>query len=113
MFELAISDQLDPQLTRLYSIYISAYRKHIGCNKTLTYLLETWREALDNKQYVGIVMMDLSKAFDCLPHDLIIIRKMQCYIFGGGVCSLMRSYLTNHTQRVKIGSNYSAWGVFI
>ncbi len=90
VFELAIFEQLDPQLTRLYSIYISAYRKHIGCNSTLTYLLETWREALDNKQYVGIVMMDLSKAFDCLPHNLII-RKMECYNFGGGVCSLMHS----------------------
>ncbi len=48
MFELAMSYQLDPQLSLLYSAFISAYRKQIGCNSTLTYLLETWKEALDD-----------------------------------------------------------------
>ncbi len=110
VFELAISDQSEHQLSLLYSIFISAYRKQIGCNSTLTYLLETWKEALDDDQYVGIVMMDLSKAFDCLPHDLLI-KKLEKYNFGGGACSLMRSYLTNRTQRVKIGSNYSPRGI--
>ncbi len=109
MFELAMSDQLDPQLALLYSDYISAYRKLIGCNSTLTYLLETWKEALDNNKYVGIVMMDLSKAFDCLPHNLII-RKLEKYNFGEGACSLLHSYLSGRTQRVKIGCNYSSRG---
>ncbi len=110
VFELAMSDQLEPQLSLLYSIFISAYRKQIGCNSTLTYLLETWKEALDNDKYVGIVMMDLSKAFDCLPQDLLI-KKLEKYNFGGGACALMHSYLTNRTQRVKIGSNYSSRGI--
>ena len=109
IFELAMSDQLDPHLNLLYSVYLSAYRKSIGCNSTLTFLLETWKEALDNDRYVGIVMMDLSKAFDCLPHDLII-AKLEKYNFGGGACCLMRSYLTNRTQKVKIGSKRSSGG---
>ncbi len=61
MLEMAMSNQLDPQLEILYSKFISAYRKSIGCNSTLMYSVETWREALDKDQYVGVVMMDLSK----------------------------------------------------
>ncbi len=63
VFKLAMSDQLDPQLSLLYSIFISAYRKQIGCNSTLTYLLETWKEALDNDKYVGIVVESLFPCF--------------------------------------------------
>ena len=59
-----MSDQHDPHLNLLYNMYISAYHKQIDCNSTLTFLLETWKEALDHNKYVGIVMMDLSKAFD-------------------------------------------------
>ena len=61
IFELAMSDQLEPQLSLMYSKYLSAYCKHIGCSSTLTFLLETWQEALDQDKYVGIIVMDLSK----------------------------------------------------
>ena len=95
IFELAMSDQLDPQLSLLYSKYLSAYRKHIGCSSTLTFLLETWREALDQDKYVGIVMMDLSKAFDCLPHNLII-KKLEKYNFGVHVLWCIVILITVH-----------------
>ncbi len=109
IFEMAMSDQLDPQLEILYSKFISAYRKLIGCNSTLMYLVETWREALDNDQYVGVVMMDLSKAFDCLPHKLIV-EKLARYRFSPNSCRLLHSYLENRTQRVKIGNFRSTSG---
>ncbi len=110
IFEMAMSDQLDPQLEILYSKFISAYRKSIGCNSTLMYLVETWREALDNDQYVGVVMMDLSKAFDCLPHKLIV-EKLARYHFGPNTCRLLHSYLENRTQKVKIGNFRSTGGI--
>ena len=112
IFELAISDQLDPQLALLYSKFISAYRKSIGCGSTLTYLVETWREALDKDEYVGVVMMDLSKAFDCLPHELIV-KKLERYHFGQDSCHLLQSYLENRTQRVKIGHFRSSSGTLV
>ncbi len=54
--------------------------------------------------------MDLSKAFDCLPHDLII-KKLEKYHFGDGACQLLNSYLVGRTQRVKIGSVRSSGGI--
>ncbi len=110
IFELAMSDQFDPHLAKLYSKFISAYRKQIGCSSTLLHLVETWREALDKDRYVGVVMMDLSKAFDCLPHGLIV-KKLERYHFDQQSCRLLHSYLENRTQRVKIGEVRSSSGI--
>ena len=52
--------------------------------------------------------MDLSKAYDCLPHDLII-AKFEAYGLGKSSLSLLLDYLTSRNQRVKVGSSYSVW----
>ena len=43
--------------------------------------LEQWKKVLDNKNFVGPVLMDLSKTFDCIPHDLVI-AKLHAYGFN-------------------------------
>ena len=52
--------------------------------------------------------MDLSKAYDCLPTELLI-AKLEAYGFGKNALKLLYNYLTNRKQRVKIGSMYSTW----
>ena len=52
--------------------------------------------------------MDLSEAYDCLPHDLII-AKFEAYGLSKFSLSLLLDYLTSRKQRVKIGSSYSIW----
>ena len=53
-------------------------------------------------------MMDLSKAFDKLPHDLLI-SKLKLYGADDKEAGLIKDYLTHRRQRVKIGSHYSVW----
>ena len=71
-------------------------------------MTDLWREALDSNMYVGAVLMDLSKAFDCLPPDLFI-SKLHAYNVSNHACKLMASYLSNRKQRVKIGMERSSW----
>ena len=63
---------------------------------------------LDKKGIVGMVLMDLSKPFDCLPHDLLI-AKLEAYGFGIGSLRLIFDYPTSRKQRVRINSAYSSW----
>ena len=44
-------------------------------------LTENWKQSLDNRKFLEAVFMDLSKAFDCTPHDLLI-AKMHAYGFS-------------------------------
>ena len=71
-------------------------------------LLEDWRNALDKNQYVAAVLMDLSKAFDCLPHD-ILLDKLSAYGMSTDSVSLLESYLSNRKQQIKINSILSSW----
>ena len=53
-------------------------------------------------------MFLLSKAYDCLPHDLLI-AKLEAYGFSLGSLRMLHSYLTSRKQRVRIDSSYSLW----
>ena len=49
--------------------------------------------------------MDLSKAYDCLPHNLLI-AKLEAYSLDTASLSLINNYLANRKQRTKVGSSY-------
>ena len=52
--------------------------------------------------------MDLSKAFDCIDHKLLV-AKLKAYGLDTKSLELMKCYLSNRYQRRKIGSEYSEW----
>ncbi len=79
--KIIMTKQMQPHLNQIFSIYLSAYRALFGCHSVLIHSTKTWKKAIDNKQYVGIIMSDLSKAFDCLPHGLLL-KKLKHYRFG-------------------------------
>ena len=56
----------------------------------------------------GALLTDLSKAFDCIPHDLII-AKLEAYGFQTDALNLVYDYLSNRKQRVKINETFSCW----
>ena len=71
-------------------------------------LLEKWRISLDNHGYGGAILMDLSKVFDTLNHQLLI-AKLHAYGFTHGTLTLLYSYLCNRCQRTKVNNSYSNW----
>ena len=62
----------------------------------------------DDGQLVGIVSMDLSKAFDVIQHPLLL-AKLKAYGLDKDSCALFRNYLSNRQKRVKIGDTFSSW----
>ena len=71
-------------------------------------LVEEWKSKLDNNFIVGSVLMDLSKAFDCIPHDLII-AKLHAYGFDENALVLVYSYQIQRKQSVRINNVCSSF----
>ena len=57
---------------------------------------------------MGAILKDLSKAYDCLPHDLLI-EKCEAYDIDKNKLRLIHNYLLNRKQRTKRSSSYSDW----
>ena len=70
-------------------------------------MIESWRKCLDASGIVGIVLVDLSKAYDCILHDLLI-AKLEAYGFERDSLKFMYRYLKGCAQRAKVGSSYSS-----
>ena len=62
---------------------------------------------VDNEGAFG-ALLDLSKDFDCIPHDLII-AKLEAYGFQIDALRLVFDYLSNRKQRVKLNKTFSSW----
>ena len=79
-----------------------------GAQRILAGFLEEWREQLDHNKIFGTVLLDLSKAFDCIPQDLLI-AKLNAYGFDMNTLTLLFSYLKNRKKSVRIKTNYSSF----
>ena len=71
-------------------------------------LINKWHSCLDNFGVVGIILMDLSKAFDCLPHELVL-AKLHAYGVDIKSLKLLQDDLSNRAKRVKLDSTFSSW----
>ena len=75
-------------------------------------LIEDWKKHLDEGKFVGAILMDLSKAFDCVPHDLLI-AKLHAYGFDMNALVFFYSYLKRRKQCVKINNFLSGFQVML
>ena len=83
------------------------YRKGFSTQQGLLSLIERLKNTLDQNGYGGAILMDLSKAFDTINHDLLI-AKLGAYGFGTESLKLIRSYLTNRFQKTKVNTSFSS-----
>ena len=73
-FERCVQKRLVHYFNPFLSKFLSAYRKSYRCESELLYLIEDWKGALDKNSVVGTVIMEVSKAFDLIPHDLLLVK---------------------------------------
>ena len=84
------------------------YRKGYSSQHSLIAIFEKWKKNLDKGGECGALFVDLSKAFDCLQHDLLL-AKLNADGFDYKSLKLISSFLSNRKYRTKINSSFSEW----
>ena len=108
VFERIMQEQVSSYIDKYISPFLFGYRKGYSTQYALLGLIEKWRTMIDNQGYSGAVLMDLSKAFDTINHELLL-AKLYAYGFDKQALRLIRSYLTERWQRTKINESFSSW----
>ena len=108
IYERDMYNQILAYVEQYLSPYLFGFRKDHNTEQCLNVMIETWKKALDKKQYAGAVLTDLSKAFDCINHELLI-AKLEAYGFSHEALHFIYNYLSDRTQRTKVKSSYSSY----
>ena len=108
VFERIIYKQIDTFMTTKLSPYLFGFRKNHNAQYSLLKMIETWKKHLDKGEKIGVIRMDLSKAFDTINHSLLL-AKLDAYGFSRTSLKLMQNYLCNRQQRISINGSFSDW----
>ena len=107
IFEKCMFEQMSQFFENIFSKYQCGCRKGFSTQQFLLAVLEKWKRSVDNRKLFGAFLRDLSKAFDCLGHELLI-AKLNTYGFSLTALKLVHNYLSNRKQRTNINSTYSS-----
>ena len=103
VYERCLYDQISKYFETRFSKFQCGFRKGYSAQHCLLAMIEKWKTAVDNGSVFAALLTDLSKAFDCILHDLII-AKLAAYGFDTNALRLIHNYLSNRKQRVKVNS---------
>ena len=80
VYEKFLLQKFKPFINTFLPKFIAVYRENYSSSHVLIRLIENWKQALDENFVVETVLMDLSKAFNCIPHDLLIAMDLSLWI---------------------------------
>ena len=112
IFERIMQKQLMSYVDQHLSPYLCGYRRGFSAQYAPVSLIEKWKASLDKKGFAGAILMDLSKAFDTINHELLI-AKLHAYGINKESLKILLSYLSNRWQRTKINTDFSSWSQMI
>ena len=108
LFERNMHDQIYAYMDSHLSKYLCGFRKGYSTQHCLMIMLEKFRKPLDKQMLAGALLTDLSKAFDCLNHELLI-AKLEAYGFDHASLAYIYSYLSGRKHRTKVNNSFSEW----
>ena len=104
--------QMYPYLNQIFSKYQFGFRKGYNAQHCIMAMIEKWCKFLHIGGHAGALLTDLSKAFDCIDHELLI-AKLHVYHFDNDAVKFIYSYLKGRKQRTKINSSYSSFAEIV
>ena len=108
IYERCMFDQMYSCFSQIFSKRQCGFRQGHSTQHSLLLMVEKLKKRLDNSGVGGMLFTDLSKAFDCLRHDLLI-AKLAAYGFDQPSLCFIFSYLSGRTQRPKVNNAYSSY----
>ena len=112
IFERNMYDQISGYVDKYLSPFLCGFRKGFSTQQCLILMLERWKKAMDSGKLAGALLTDLSKAFDCINHELLI-AKLEAYGFDINSLTYIYSYLSDRKQRTKVNNSFSTWSDII
>ena len=111
IIERELYEQIENHMTEndLSDIYQYGFKKERGCADLIAKIIALTSKAVDNGKCVVLISLDLSKAFDMINHE-ILIMKLRKMGFNNAAIKLMESYLEQRVQYVKINDTLSYAG---
>ena len=108
IFEIIMQKQVNEFVEIFLSPFLCGNRKGFNSQYALLVMIEKWKTSLDNHGFAAGILMDLSKAFDRINHQLLI-TKLHAYGFTIDAIDLILDYLTDRWQRTKMNTSLSTW----
>ena len=112
IYERCLYDQKYKYFNHILSKWQCGFRKGFSTQHCLLVMTEKLRKCLDKGGISGAILTDLSKAFDCILHDLLI-AKLAAYGFDYQSLRIMESFLSNRQQRTKINNDFRHYSEII
>ena len=108
LYERSMFKQISKFLENILSKNRCGFRKGHNTQQFLLARLEKWQISIDSGKAFGAVLTDLSKASDCLDHELLI-AKLNPYGFNLPTLRLIHDYLPHRKQRTRVNNSCSEW----
>ena len=104
--EKVVASQLNEHLVQnnILDKFQSAYRTGFSTETALIKISDDILQALDNKSFTALLMIDMSSAFDTIDHNILLSRLHNSFGVANSVLSWFKSYLHNRSQCVIVNN---------
>ena len=106
IYDRYIHDEINAYFDGILSKFQCGFHRGYIAQHRLLYMIEKIRKIKDSKRVFAAVLTDLSKAFDCILHELLL-AKLHAYDSDKISLTFMHAYLSQRLQKTKVGSTFS------
>ena len=108
VLELVVKEQIEMYLQKndIITEHQSGFRKNHSCETAIQTVIDDWKMIISEGDIVGVIFLDLKRAFETVDRDRLL-NKLYQYGIRGMVLEWLRSYLNNRTQQVRFNEQWS------